>query len=611
MSADPSERSADRYGFAFSRSGKRAVSTRTGAAGLTLEHWSFDGPAAARASLTGVEADRATHALPTDDGRLLLFQRADGVAPGGQLALVGGDGPRRGLGAVPAPLGGYLLAGPGALGYVVALHGEHSRIWRLPGERAEPELVAELPGVLSGGVWLDGETPILGVNQADPTGGTRGVAVDLRRGECKTLLSLTGTSTDRLLYYSPLSKRLVVDSDASGVRRIGVGTLGAEPVSFPDALHRPDAPVEVLAADEPGETLLLHEVAGATSRLSAYTPAGDRLASLADPAGTILAPAVWNGDGIRCVLSVPGSLPAPRSLGELQRGEHPVARAELTELPGAAGPVEAIAYGGSGWAEAEHLVLALHGGPLSGWRFRHEPLFEYLVAGGLAALAPNYRGSTGYGAEHVRAVLGDWGGPDVADVCRIATDLAARRARRGLLPPVVYGASYGGYLALLAACRAPALFSGCVAVSPFTSPRELHAESPAAVRARIEELGGLRDPGGGSRDVLECAPALRAPLLLVHGRADETVPVSQSRALADRLAELACEVEFLECPGDHATPAGGRDGALNARVVEFCRSVTARRGRSAAGAAREDFFPREGAGPNPGPGGSEIVLERR
>ena len=97
--------------------------------------------------------------------------------------------------------------------------------------------------------------------------------------------------------------------------------------------------------------------------------------------------------------------------------------AELINLRGPAGPIEAIVYGGPDWRACERLVVALHGGPLSSWAFGYEPLFHRLSAAGVAVLAPNYRGSTGYGEEHLRAVIGDWGGPDLDDVLHLARSL--------------------------------------------------------------------------------------------------------------------------------------------------------------------------------------------
>jgi dipeptidyl aminopeptidase/acylaminoacyl peptidase len=251
--------------------------------------------------------------------------------------------------------------------------------------------------------------------------------------------------------------------------------------------------------------------------------------------------------------------------------------AELVELPGPAGAIEAIAYGGRDWRLREHLVVALHGGPLSSWRFKFEPLFQCLSAAGVAVVAPNYRGSTGYGEQHLRAVFDGWGGRDLDDVRALGLSLRKDRESRQLPRPVVLGMSYGAFLALLAACREPELWSACVAMAPFLSGPRFHESASDVVRQRIEHLGGLNpiDDALGPRDVVQVCASLSAPLLLTHGTRDETVPVAQSRMLRRRLLELGraedVDFEYVEVETDHSGLFDGQE-ALIQRVVRFCRA---------------------------------------
>lgn len=223
-------------------------------------------------------------------------------------------------------------------------------------------------------------------------------------------------------------------------------------------------------------------------------------------------------------------------------------------------------------------MVALHGGPLSSWHFRYEPLFHRLSTEGVAVLAPNYRGSTGYGLEHLRAVIGNWGGPDLDDVLDLGRSLTEERAFQQLPRPVVLGVSYGAFLALLAACHAPRQWSACVVLAPFLSGPRFYDSAHVAVRRRIEQLGGLRHikDSMGPRDVLHACATLSAPLLLIHGVEDKTIPVTQSRMLRQRLLELGrtegTDFEYIEVDIDH-------DGliqqqVLNQRVARFCRECS-------------------------------------
>jgi dipeptidyl aminopeptidase/acylaminoacyl peptidase len=258
------------------------------------------------------------------------------------------------------------------------------------------------------------------------------------------------------------------------------------------------------------------------------------------------------------------------------------AKAELIELPGPAGPIEAIAYGGPGWQSCPHLVVALHGGPLSSWRFDFDPLFQCLAQAGAAVVAPNYRGSTGYGDEHLRAVVDNWGGPDLEDVLHLGRSLRNERGRRQLPMPVVLGASYGAFLALLAASGEPQLWSACVALAPFVSGPSLHGCADIAVRDRIEQLGGLKRVSDtlGPRDVLQACTSLSAPLLLIHGKKDDTIPVEQSRLLRRRLAELGrtegTDFEYLETNGGHKEVAVAWPNDLRQKIMSFCLAHTRR-----------------------------------
>lgn len=348
-----------------------------------------------------------------------------------------------------------------------------------------------------------------------------------------------------------------------------------------------------LALDERGERLLVREVAGAISRLLVYRPADDLLAPVASPPGTISAPAFWAGDLLRLRFSAPHQPPTLAAVrlatarGEAkprwsvshdhQRGNEPDwARAELIELPGPAGPIETIIYGGPDWQRRQRLVVALHGEPLSCWRFEFNPLFQSLAQTGAAVVAPNYRGSTGYGDEHLRPVVNKWGGPDLEDVLHLGRDIESERRRLQLSKPVVLGASYGAFWALLATSRSPELWSACVALAPFLSGPSLHSCADISVRNRIEQLGGLKhiDDAIGPRDVLRFCPSLAAPLLLIHGSKDETIPVEQSRLLRRHLLKPGrtenVDFEYLKTGSDHHEVALAWPRTLRRKIVSFC-----------------------------------------
>ncbi|MFI9275206.1 alpha/beta hydrolase family protein [Kitasatospora sp. NPDC052896] len=486
-------------------------------------------------------------------------------------------------------------------------------LWLVPGDGGTPEAVAEFPGAFGGGVWLDGDGRLLALDRVR-AGVLKTVVLDLQLLTLTPLLEITADSNDRLLLVDPATGLLLLRSDAPGTDRLGWGVLGsAEPVRFPDCLDVPGLLLRPVALDPAARTAAGSRVAiqldhGASSALALWRPDGGRLEPLPVPPGRLGGVGHWSAAGLRMPYSAPdrpagvvtlevdvllgaagrppvgaplplrlAPLGGPRLPTGLPRGEpwppapgrgwrldgsparpdggrwHP---AQTLELAGPAGPIEAVVYGGEAWLSSEHLVIALHGGPADAWRLEFDPALQRMADAGLAVLAPNQRGSTGYGPAHAAAIHGAWGGPDLADLLALLAGLAGQRSALGLEPPALLGISYGAFLALLTAAHAPAgQVSRCAAVAPFLSGARLLADGTPTVRTLTGRLGGATpvDDELGPRDVLRLAHLLRAPLLLLHGDRDEVVPIGQSRLLRQELLRIGrvegADFRYVEAAG--------------------------------------------------------------
>ncbi|GAA1891153.1 S9 family peptidase [Actinomadura bangladeshensis] len=601
---------ATRFGFAFSGGGGWGACLRAAGDEVALERWELARPVPLRSTLTGGAAahaedgdglDRRCGVLPLDDGRVLVLRPATGVdgAPAGHGTVLAAEPAGRGLRftrswPVPAMLAGFLLAAPGPAGTIVLVTVEderYSRIWWLHWRLPALEAVVRIPGVLGGGVWVDGGRT-LALDRTTAAHRTEGVLVDLPERAWRRAWSVSDITTDRIAAFSPRSGALAVTTTSPGAQQPGTGQIGLRfprggPVRFPEALNGSARPRAPLTFDAAGENLLVRETRGAAERLAVYAPDRDRLTPVPGPPGMLWPPARWAEDGrihLRyaapdrppTLATVPSGHGADWWLAPDPDADFGWADAGAIELPGPAGPIETIVYGGPGWRRARHLVIALHGGPLASWRLDFEPLFQHLAAAGAAVAAPNQRGSTGYGEAHLRPVIGDWGGADLDDIVHLAREIGRDRAAAGLPGPVVLGGSYGAFLALLASCRAPRLWSGCVALAPFTSAAGLHGGASGAVRERVSRLSRCDATGapGDGRDVLRACAAVSAPLLIVHGVRDEVVPVAQSRALRARLLELGrtegVDFDYLEADDGHDGVVQARSPVLREAVVRFC-----------------------------------------
>jgi dipeptidyl aminopeptidase/acylaminoacyl peptidase len=196
------------------------------------------------------------------------------------------------------------------------------------------------------------------------------------------------------------------------------------------------------------------------------------------------------------------------------------------------------------------VVINIHGGPESQYRPGFEPFFQYLVNElGYTVIAPNVRGSSGYGKSFLKLDDGKLREDAVKDIGSLLVWI-------GLQPNldrervVVMGGSYGGYMSLASLAAYNDRLSGgidVVGISNFVS----FLERTSAYRQdlRRAEYGDERDPEMRaflSRiSPLSKASAIRRPLLVVAGLNDPRVPASESEQMVSRVRANGGEVWYL------------------------------------------------------------------
>ncbi len=114
--------------------------------------------------------------------------------------------------------------------------------------------------------------------------------------------------------------------------------------------------------------------------------------------------------------------------------------------------------------EKYQAIIWIRGGPTAVCRYEFAPFYNWLANQGYVVITPNYRGSIGYGVEHMAAVAGKGlGKSDLSDVLatgRYVRTLPYVDLNRGV---GVGGHSWGGYLTLMSVTQAPNDFSCAVA----------------------------------------------------------------------------------------------------------------------------------------------------
>jgi dipeptidyl aminopeptidase/acylaminoacyl peptidase len=191
-------------------------------------------------------------------------------------------------------------------------------------------------------------------------------------------------------------------------------------------------------------------------------------------------------------------------------------------------------------------IVYVHGGPTSQTVNSFNRFIQHIVNQGYMVIAPNYRGSTGYGKEFQQANLFDMGGGDLQDVLAAADFIK----ETGFLDPkkiVVMGASYGGYLSMMSVTKAPDVWAAAVPIVPFVNYfTELENEDPVL---REMDLATMGDPVKNKalfedRSPIFFADQIKAPLLLLAGGNDPRCPKEEAQQVVDAVKKRGGVAEY-------------------------------------------------------------------
>ncbi|MFD4838456.1 S9 family peptidase [Achromobacter sp. NPDC058515] len=297
-----------------------------------------------------------------------------------------------------------------------------------------------------------------------------------------------------------------------------------------------------------GDTLAdLREIAlpfaGVATSL-ACAPDGDLLATLESP---VQPPSVWrcNPATGRCTQVTP-PVPGKVDLRSLAMPEP----ARLASFDGTVVPYLVYPPMGEKPAAGWPVLFIVHGGPEMQWLPNFRADVQHYLSRGIMVIAPNVRGSTGYGRPYHQADDAGKRMDAVGDLLELARAIAARpdvdASRIGVM-----GQSYGGFMVLAALTEAPELWRTGVdiyGISNFTTLMETTGPWRRAMRA-AEYGDPVRDAGFlASISPVHALRRVRAPLLVVHCADDPRVPPEQGEQVFSRLRGLGYPVEILRVP---------------------------------------------------------------
>ncbi|HEX7816115.1 S9 family peptidase [Dyella sp.] len=200
------------------------------------------------------------------------------------------------------------------------------------------------------------------------------------------------------------------------------------------------------------------------------------------------------------------------------------------------------------------MVLLPHGGPHGvhdDWFYDDDA--QFLASRGYLVLQVNYRGSDGRGYLFQRAGYLQWGKriqQDLIDGVQWAIGEKFADPQR----ICVYGASFGGYSAMMTTIRAPGMFkcaigyAGVYDLAMMYSKGDIGEEKSG--RSYLRAVIGKDDADLAAQSPDKLADKIQVPVLLVHGEADERVPFAQAKAMRSALDAAHKPYEWISRPGE-------------------------------------------------------------
>jgi len=191
-------------------------------------------------------------------------------------------------------------------------------------------------------------------------------------------------------------------------------------------------------------------------------------------------------------------------------------------------------------------IVYVHGGPTAQTVNTFNRFVQYMVNQGYLVIAPNYRGSTGYGKEFQQANLFDMGGGDLQDVLAAADWIK----RTGYVDPkkvILMGGSYGGYLTMMGVTKAPEVWAAGVPIVPFVNWfTEIQNEDPILQQSDLATMGDLvtNKARYEERSPINFVDQIKAPLYLLAGGNDPRCPKTEAQQVVDAVKKRGGVAEY-------------------------------------------------------------------
>ena len=339
--------------------------------------------------------------------------------------------------------------------------------------------------------------------------------------------------------WSPDSTRIAFDAnepDRPGTRHLGIATLNGDPAHATIATITSGRGTNIASVWSPDSKRLVYQHTDSHNSADLY-----------------VVDAVQNARPVRLTDSMPAGI------------DHSAfVEPEFVHYPGPDGqPVPAWLFVPKNFDRAKKhpAIVWIHGDGINqnydGWHVQRNyavyySFHQYLLQKGYVVIAPDYRGSIGYGREWRTGVYMDVGGKDAKDAWMAANYLKTLgyvdTDRVG-----VWGLSYGGFFTLIAVTDQPRLFRAGVDVAGVVD-YAMYYEDPYHGGWTASRIG---TPEQNPQVYAQASPIshidrLERPLLVLHGTSDVNVPYLHSVRLIDEALKKGKGdlVSFMTYPGE-------------------------------------------------------------
>lgn len=390
--------------------------------------------------------------------------------------------------------------------------------------------------------------------------------VDLATGQSKNLTPHEGEHNYSARDVSPDGNTILITSDAENdFDNVGLLNIATRHIEW---LTTNRSTIQAGAFSPDGKSLTWTVTTNGTSEIYLYEIAAKRAQPLQAAAGVNSLgenPLPFTRDGTKLLYyhggpTTPGDLwtydlgsrQSQQLTHSLMAGVRPsdMAMPYLVRYPGADGKqqISALVYVPNNIQRNAKFpaIVYLRDRPASLATPSFDPFIQYIVNQGYLVIAPDYRGSPGFGRRSADVSRTDSGDGDVNDVI----DAAEWIKKSGFVDPkklIVMGSGYGGYLSLMALAKVPDMWAAGVTFNPVVNwSTQIANEDPAG---REYTLASMEAPATNKalydeRSPINQVDRIKSALLVIATSNDPRYPSEESQQLVDAMKKRGATLQF-------------------------------------------------------------------